>query len=162
MRNGTKNISGNYSDYEKHYILGVVYTRESNPFKGKTELKNLNSITPAYSHVEYFVQEKYRICGDKKGSGNTDNIGTIKANTIKPFIYGAGPFTFLGKDIFLEYWRNHPRYSDTNKTKSELFNDLPSYFSWVQKKDSKRASNLIKKYKEYLQFIQEKEANNWE
>lgn len=161
MRNGTKNISGTYSDYEKHYILGIVYTRETKPFRGKTELENLKTITPAYKHVECFVQEKYRICGDKKGSGNTDNIGTIKYNTIAPFVYGAGPFAFLGKEVFLDYWTHHPKYKDSLQTQAELFNSLPSYFSWVEKRDPQRAAILSKKYSEYLKFRREKDKNDW-
>lgn len=162
MRNGTKNIDGNYSDYEKHYILGIVYTREETPFQGKTELHNLDSILPAYRDVECFVQEKYRICGDKKGSGNTDNIGTIKYNTIKPFEYGAGPFAFLGKEVFLDYWTNHPKYTDSDQVKKALFNDLPSYFSWVKKSDPQKADTLSKKYSEYLAFTEIKNQNNWQ
>ncbi|MDU0403410.1 Type-2 restriction enzyme EcoRV [Lactococcus lactis] len=62
--------------------------------KGKISLKDVETIIPAYKNIEVFVQEKFRICGDKKGSGNTDNIGTIKANSIEPFVFGAGPFLF--------------------------------------------------------------------
>ena len=30
--------------------------------------------------VKYFIQEKYKIAGDKPGSGNTENIGSISSN----------------------------------------------------------------------------------
>ena len=72
--NGTKNINGKYSDYDAHYILGIVYTRESSPSTGTVSIDNLNTIVPAYKDVEFFIQEKYRICGESQGSGNTDNI----------------------------------------------------------------------------------------
>ncbi|WP_332058472.1 type II restriction endonuclease, partial [Streptococcus canis] len=127
MRNGTKNIVGNYSDYDGHYILGVVYTRETNPTTGKVAFENLDSIIPAYKNIEIFVQEKYRICGDKKGSGNTDNIGTITSASIKPFVYGAGPFSILGKDTFHDYWVNHPRYTDSKEKKQSLYNNIDTY-----------------------------------
>ncbi|HEL1266430.1 TPA: restriction endonuclease [Streptococcus equi subsp. zooepidemicus] len=156
MRNGTKNIVGHYSDYDAHYILGVVYTREPNPTVGKVNFDNLGSIIPAYKDIEVFVQEKFRICGDKKGSGNTDNIGTISAKTIEPFIYGAGPFSVLGEEVFHDYWVNHPRYTDTEEKKQTLFNNIDSYIEWVRTSDQQRADKLRKKYDEYLDAYNQK------
>lgn len=150
MRNGTKNIVGNYSDYDAHYILGVVYTRETNPTTGKVAFENLDSIIPAYKNIEIFVQEKYRICGDKKGSGNTDNIGTITSASIKPFIYGAGPFSILGKDTFHDYWVNHPRYTDSKETKQSLYNNIDTYIDWVSKTNEPKSLELKKLYSDYL------------
>lgn len=156
MRNGTKNIVGNYSDYDGHYILGVVYTRENKPTTGKVTLENLQKITPSYKEIEVFVQEKFRICGDKKGSGNTDNIGTITANTIEPFIYGAGPFSILGEDVFHDYWKNHPKYTDSAEIKASLFNDIPSYIKWVEKYDTNKAKHLKTKYTSYISQYNQK------
>lgn len=149
MRNGTKNIVGNYSDYDQHYILGVVYTRESNPTTGNINFNKISDIIPAYKNIEVFIQEKYRICGDKKGSGNTDNIGTIKANSIEPFVYGAGPFSVLGEEVFHDYWVNHPKYTDSPEKAKSLFNDLASYIEWVRKSDSDRADELNRLYNLY-------------
>lgn len=162
MRNGTKNIVGNYSDYDGHYILGVVYTREDNPSIGKQAFENLNDIIPAYKDIEMFVQEKFRICGDKKGSGNTDNIGTIKASTIKPFVYGAGPFAWLGEDVFHDYWTNHPKYKDSEEVKASLFNDLTSYIEWVNNNNPEKGAVLYEEYEAYKQWIIEKNTGNWE
>ncbi|AXY26771.1 restriction endonuclease [Suicoccus acidiformans] len=150
MRNGTKNIVGHYDDYKAHYILGVVYVREEKPTHGRVKLDKRTGIIPAYKDVEVFVQEKFRICGDKKGSGNTDNIGTIKASNIQPFVYGAGPFSYLGEDVFNHYWTNHPRYTDSKEVRDSLFTDLSSYISWIRKTDSKQASILQDKYDQYL------------
>lgn len=150
MRNGTKNIVGNYSDYDGHYILGVVYTREEKPTTGKVDFKNLESIVPAYKNIEVFVQEKYRICGDKKGSGNTDNIGTINSTSIEPFIYGAGPFSVLGDDVFNHYWKHYPRYTDSLTVKQSLYNNLEEYFEWIAKTDRAKSSELKKLYSDYL------------
>ncbi|UBH15786.1 type II restriction endonuclease [Macrococcus armenti] len=161
MRNGTKNIVGNYSDYDGHYILGIVYNREISPTKGMKDITEINSIVPAYKDIEYFIQEKFRICGEKKGSGNTDNIGTIKANSIDPFIYGAGPFAFLGEDVFFDYWKNYPRNTETKEVKKTLFNDIPSYIKWVFRKDEEKARLLERKYEEYLEFYNEKEQGKW-
>ena len=150
MRNGTKNIYGNYSDYDKHYILGIVYTREADPTKGTVSVKNLCSIKPAYKNVEFFIQEKFRICGDSKGSGNTDNIGTISSNKLDPFIYGAGPFSYLGKDIFHDYWTHYPKYKDSDTTKNSLYTNLPGYIEWLAKKDPQKADLIKIEYNKYL------------
>lgn len=158
MRNGTKNIDGHYNDYDGHYIIGVLYSREDEPTIGKTTLDNLENIIPAYKHPEVFIQEKYRICGDKKGSGNTDNIGTIKSNTIEPFVFGAGPFAFMGAESFHHYWTNHPRYRDSDAMKKSLYSDINSYIKWLRetKKEILLANEYEKKYNEYLKFIEEK------
>lgn len=158
MRNGTKNIDGHYDDYDGHYIIGVLYSRENNPTIGKTSLENLEKIIPAYKHPEVFIQEKYRICGEKKGSGNTDNIGTIKSNSMAPFIFGAGPFAFMGPDAFHHYWTNHPRYRDSEETKKSLYNSIDGYIKWLRetKMEVSLANEYEQKYNEYLSFIKEK------
>lgn len=153
---GTKNIVGNYSDYDKHYIIGVLYSRETNPTKGKLQLSNLQEIIPPYKDPEIFVQEKFRICGEKKGSGNTDNIGTIKDSSIEPFIGGFGPFAFLGIDAFNSYWSNYPYYKMPTAEKKELYSNIEEYLIWLRKIDSKLADFYEEKYKEYLDFKSKK------
>ena len=150
MRDGKKNIVGKYSDYDGHYILGVVYTREENPTLGKVDISALDSIVPSYKNIDVFVQEKFRICGDKKGSGNTDNIGTIKAASLTPFIYGAGPFSFLGKDVFHDYWVNHPKYKDSPDIKEGLYYNIETYIDWVYQKDPVKSIELRTIYTDYL------------
>lgn len=161
MRNGTKNIHGNYDDYDAHYILGIVYTREENPTIGKVSINDLDKIIPAYKNVDFFIQEKYRICGESKGSGNTDNIGTISSNKLEPFIFGAGPFSFLGPEVFHDYWVNYPKYKDSAETKASLYTNISGYIDWVRETDEERAKNLLEKYTEYLKKYQELELNNW-
>lgn len=158
MRNGSKNIDGKYEDYDGHYIIGILYSREENPTIGKTSLENLESIVPAYKHPEVFIQEKFRICGDKKGSGNTDNIGTIKSNTIEPFMHGAGPFAFMGASAFHHYWTNHPKYKDSQSTKESLYSDISGYLNWLRNTQSnpELADEYEKRYKEYKDFIKKK------
>lgn len=161
MRDGTKNIEGNYSDYDSHYILGVVYDRVNNMTAGLVNFDDLDKIIPAYKNIEFFVQEKYRICGDKKGSGNTDNIGTIKSNRIEPFVYGAGPFSFLGSDVFQDYWMNYPRNTDSREKKDSLYTNLTGYIKWLEKKDSEKAKEINKKYLTYLKEYAKMEDNSW-
>ena len=52
------------------------------------------------------MQEKWRIAGDKAGSGNTTNIGSINGY-IEDFKNGKGPFK--SEKEFLEYWRGYKR-----------------------------------------------------
>ena len=156
LRNNTKNIEGKNSDYVKHYILGILYTREEKYTKEIINFIDIDKAVPAYRDIDVFVQEKFRICGDKKGSGNTDNIGTIKANTLEPFIYGAGPFAMLGEEIYHEYWKNHPKYKDSKKVKDSLYDDLDGYISWVAKADKERAKLLRNQYEKYKLWYKEK------
>ncbi len=50
------------------------------------------------------MQEKWRIAGDRAGSGNTANIGSI-GGTIVDFSAGNGIFDSEAE--FLEYWRGY-------------------------------------------------------
>ena len=152
LRNGTKNIDGKYSDYDAHYILGIVYTRTDNATIGKINIDNLNSIIPAYKDPEYFVQEKFRICGEKKGSGNTDNIGTIKSKDIKDFKDGLGPFSFLGKDAFELYWKNYPKYKDSDSEKANKYNDIDGFISWLSRTNNELSETYRERYKRYKEY----------
>lgn len=153
---GSKNIEGNYSEYDAHYILGVVYAREENPTKGKILINNLKNIVPCYKDVEFFVQEKFKICGERKGSGNTDNIGTINAD-ITYFREGRGPFSILGKDIFEDYWKNYPKYKDSKEIKDSLYTTIDGYIRWVRESQGnlEKAKSLEAKYAEYKKSLLE-------
>lgn len=138
LRNGTKNIVGHYDNYIKHYIIGFVYDREESPTTQCTHYEDRDSIIPAYKNVEFFVQEKYKIAGEQKGSGNTDNIGTISANSIEPFRLGYGPFSVLGEEIFEDYRRHYPKYTDTKK----LYTNLPTYIEWKKQIGDPHATRI--------------------
>ena len=109
MENNTKNIAYPYDQYIKHYVIGFVYDRVSGSRAGQV-LHIGDKIYPPYKGVEYFMQEKYKIAGDKPGSGNTENIGSILTNNIEDFVQGKGSFAKLGNDVFENYWRGYPRY----------------------------------------------------
>jgi len=124
MRNEKKNIEFSYSTYQKHYIVGFVYTRNAVVVANSPHIYTLaerGTIPSPTKDIEYFVQEKYRIASDRPGSGNTTNIGSITATSIAEFAAGNGPFTSLGDATFLDYWRN---YSDTT------YKSLSGYHSW--------------------------------
>ncbi|MFA5421726.1 MAG: type II restriction endonuclease [Bacilli bacterium] len=127
LRNGTKNIAYHYNEYIKHYVIGFVYDRVNGTRPG-TINSIYDQILPPYRNVEYFMQEKYKIAGDKPGSGNTENIGTFKSSNINDFINGNGPFSTLGNSVFEDYWRNYPKYRE-NDIK---FRNLQEYFVYKQ------------------------------
>lgn len=78
MRNNTKNIEYKYTDYAKHYVIGFVYKRNDAAQESRVyDFKNRSEIVFPYYDVKYFMEEKYKIAGDKPGSGNTENIGSF-------------------------------------------------------------------------------------
>lgn len=127
LRNGTKNIEGHYNDYHKHYVVGFIYDRATEQDSTILKITDLDSITPPILNVECFVQEKYKIVGEKPGSGNTENIGSIKTNSIDYLKEGKGPFSYLGQEVYEHYWANYPRY----KASTQEYTTLSEYFEWL-------------------------------
>lgn len=116
MRDGKKNISYPYSQYSKHYIIGFIYTRNKDASEGAVyNIDKLNEISMPYKDVEVFVQEKYKIAGEKPGTGDTENIGSYKTNRMDYLINGEGPFSELGIEIFEKYWSGYPKYRAVEK-----------------------------------------------
>ena len=156
LRNdGTKNIYRTYDDYDAHYVLAFLYSRTNRFETTRVPVANMDSIRPAYEDVEVAFMEKYRLAGDKTGSGNTDNLATFKATSMEPFQYGAGPFALLGPDVFEHYWRNHPRNADSAEVKSAKFKNLPAYFDWLERQDSAPfdPAQLRASYAQYKDFV---------
>lgn len=146
IRNNTKNIMYPYNTYSQHYVIGFLYSRNEYSIEGKiVNNAELDSISPLYKDVEFFVQEKYKIAGDKPGSGNTENIGPFLTTNINDFKLGNGPFSILGKDIYEEYWRNYPKYRQNNGS----FNSLDTYFDWLltQGRPNEQARQLYNQWK---------------
>jgi Restriction endonuclease EcoRV len=130
-RDKDKNIQFPYSQYLRHYCLGVIYTRTDvsddlaeteiyqvqelkeeyetqNKKVGQptvTTVKNLKSITSVIKDFDFFAAEKWKIASDKQGSGNTANIGSIF--DIDDLKNENGIFSKLGEEWFDEYWINH-------------------------------------------------------
>lgn len=68
--------------------------------------------------MQFFAEEKWRIASDRRGSGNTANIGSI--NKIEDILSGNGMFSMLGEEWFDDYWMNYGKITvqdDTGKTK---------------------------------------------
>lgn len=128
MRNNTKNIAYKYTDYKKHYIIGFVYKRnglaqESRIFKFEERKK----IEFPYNNVRYFMEEKYKVAGDKPGSGNTENIGSFPTKNFYDLECGRGPFSELGQDIFDIYWKYYPKYRSPEKE----YTSLDEFLDWL-------------------------------
>jgi len=86
----SKNIVFPYSQYGQHWIIGFVYrrTESKRDTSGRIySFDTLKEIPVPFDDVEVFMQEKWRIAGDRAGSGNTTNIGSI-TGTIADFSAG--------------------------------------------------------------------------
>lgn len=129
MRDGTKNIAYPYDQYAKHYVIGFVYTRNENATEGKKfDIKDLSKLQVPYKDVEVFVQEKYRIAGDKPGSGDTENIGSFKTSNMDYLIGGEGPFSELGIDTYENYWAGYKKYRG-----EKTYTSLDEYFDFQER-----------------------------
>ena len=51
------------------------------------------------------MAEKWKIAADRRGSGNTANIGSIQR--IPDILSGNGMFANLGEEWFDDYWMNY-------------------------------------------------------
>lgn len=130
MRNNTKNIEYVYTDYIKHYVIGFVYKRNDCAQESRVyDYSNRSEIEFPYFDVQYFMQEKYKIAGDKPGSGNTENIGSFSSRKISDFKAGNGPFNELGQDAFDIYWKYYPKYRATE----QAYTSLGAFLEWLPK-----------------------------
>ena len=120
-RSSTKNIQFPYSSYLGHFCLGIIYSRHAQRDIDETmsfNIDKLQSIASVIKNFQFFIVEKWQIASDKKGSGNTANIGSI--NKIPDILNGRGLFSNLGEQWFNDYWMNYGKITitDTNgKTK---------------------------------------------
>lgn len=124
LENEAKNIVYPYSQYGQHWVIGFVYRRvaENTTDVAKVySITDLNQIPSPLSDVEFFMQEKWKIAGDKAGSGNTTNIGSIR-DTIKDFQQGNGPF--VSEKEFTEYWRG---YRKTSRERLKSYSDISEF-----------------------------------
>ena len=125
IRNNTKNIVFPFDQYAKHIIIGFVYSRAETLSLLSSNIRKRGSVLSPFSDVEWFVQEKYRIASDKPGSGNTANIGSIRAKSVTELSEGNGPFSTYGESVFLEYWRNY----GTSST-DRAYTNIEEYLKW--------------------------------
>jgi len=128
MRNNTKNIEYKYTDYVKHYVIGFVYRRNEDVQESYVyNFNHRHNIIAPYKDIRFFIQEKYKIAGDKPGSGNTENIGSISSTDFNDFKLGRGPFSELGADAFDIYWKYYPKF----RTQDKAYTCLNEFFDWL-------------------------------
>ncbi len=128
MRDNKKNIAYRYTEYSKHYVIGFVYIRNDNAQESRVyEYEHRDQIVCPYREVRFFMQEKYKIAGDKPGSGNTENIGSIASRDFDDFKYGRGPFAVLGHDVYDLYWKYYPKY----RSRERSYSSLEEFIAWL-------------------------------
>ncbi len=107
-RTSTKNIQYPYGSYSGHFCLGIIYTRRN--IEKEEELRaycvdEIESIPAVIGDFLFFAEEKWKIASDKRGSGNTANIGSIQR--ISDIITGNGVFAKAGEALFDDDWANY-------------------------------------------------------
>lgn len=128
MRNNTKNIEYQYTDYTKHYVIGFVYKRNDAAQESRVyRYEDRSKIAFPYYDVKYFIVEKYKIAGDKPGSGNTENIGSFSTKNFLDLQNGRGPFSELGVDVFDIYWKYYPKY----RASERAYTSLSEFLHWL-------------------------------
>ena len=131
-RDSSKNIQYPYNDYSGHFCLGIIYSRAILTAEFETRkysLDELEQIPSVINHFTFFAVEKWKIASDKRGSGNTANIGSIK--NVADILNGNGVFAIAGEDIFDDYWSNYGKIqieTEDGKRKSMTsFNEYIAY-----------------------------------
>ena len=131
-RASTKNIQFPYSSYSGHFCLGIIYDRLDGSAIDETKshtLQELDSITSVISNIQFFIAEKWKIAGDKRGSGNTANIGSIRR--IEDIISGNGMFANLGEEWFDDYWMNYGKITvKTNSGETKRITSLEDFVEY--------------------------------
>ncbi len=135
-RKSTKNITFPYAEYDKHYVLGVIYTKQD---KSIDEYKlysihDLGKILSVIKDIELILQEKYKLATDRPGSGNTKNIGST--TNIEELRNGTGVFAKHGVKVFDDYWmyymaKDMARQHDLKKPP---YRNLKEYFEYKKGK----------------------------
>ena len=129
LRNNTKNILYPYDTYKHHWVIGFLYSRQdknNQPFV--VPYSERHKITSSYGQVEFFIQEKYKIVGERPASGNTTNLGSFPAKSVRELADGKGPFAKLGKGVCDEYWRNFEK-----NTKKRKYTSIKEFMKWQKK-----------------------------
>lgn len=129
IRNGIKNIEFPYRQYAEEWVIGFIYTRKSskNALKQIYDLERLDEIPLPFENVSWFVARKWKIAGDRAGSGNTTNIGSI-SGSLDDFRNESG--LFRSKEEFLEYWQN---YGITVYEREGKYRNLTEFKRWRQR-----------------------------
>ncbi|MBM3134575.1 MAG: restriction endonuclease [Chloroflexi bacterium] len=138
QRQSTKNITFPYEQYAAHFVLGVVYSRsEAIDERRVYTLDELQDIVSVVKDFTFLLQEKWRIAGERPGSGNTKNIGSVR--DIRALIEGSGPFAPYGEDVFDDYWMNYLTEDMARAIDSVVpYRNLEEYWAWRERVHRRR------------------------
>jgi hypothetical protein len=161
-RTSKKNIQFPYSEYLGHLCLGIIYSRGKNTSIDETKrykVEQLESITSVIRDIHFFVAEKWKIAGDKSGSGNTANIGSIRK--IDDILNENGIFSILGEDWFDDYWMNYGKITVTDKNgKTKTITSLVDFIDFRGGDKAlivQRAKKVVKAKKKEENIAEKKE-----
>lgn len=130
-RSSSKNIQYPYKDYSGHFCLGIIYKRSKPDKMEEANTYSVDDLTDIPSVIHdfiFFVEEKWKIASDKGGSGNTANIGSIRA--IEDIINGNGVFAKAGEAIFDDYWMNYGKIEVLVGAESKKLTSLEEYLNY--------------------------------
>lgn len=131
QRGSPKNVTFPYGQYAKHFVLGTVYSRVDEIIDERRiyKLDELQDIVSVVRNFSFILQEKWRLAGERPGSGNTKNIGSIRA--IEALVSGNGPFASQGEAVFDDYWMNYLTEDMARAIDSEVpYRNLDEYWKW--------------------------------
>ena len=132
FRDSNKNITFPYKKYSKHYILGIIYTKQEKLIDENKvySIDDLEEILSVVKDFDFLVQEKYKIAKDRPGNGNTKNIGScVKISELKE---GLGPFSKMGVKVFDDFWMNYmtTEMARTAKLRKAPYTNLKEYLKY--------------------------------
>lgn len=131
QRYSTKNITFPYEQYAAHFVLGVIYSHQNGVIDERRiytldELQNIVSVAKDFT---FLLQEKWRIAGEKPGSGNTKNIGSVR--DIHALVNDSGAFASYGEEVFDDYWMNYLTGDMARAIDSHVpYSNLEEYWKW--------------------------------
>lgn len=150
-RDSAKNTTYPYNQYDGHFVLGVIYSKNLDAADERKHftLNELDTIPSVIRDFQFFAQPKFRIAASRPGSGNTKNIGSV--TKIDQLINGTGPFAELGEEVYDDYWMY---YLTADMARSleivRPYADLKSYTAYKQ-----RGSETLQKFQDQIEQLPE-------
>lgn len=138
QRKSSKNITFPYEQYAAHFVLGVIYSHHDEVIDERRiyTLDALQDIVSVVKDFTFLLQEKWRIAGEKPGSGNTKNIGSVR--DIHALVNGSGAFASYGEEVFDDYWMNYLTRDMARAIDSHVpYSNLEEYWKWRGRPQSK-------------------------
>jgi len=139
QRQSTKNITFPYKEYAAHFVLGVIYSRREEVLDERRvhKLDELQDIVSVVKDFTFLLQEKWRLAGERPGSGNTKNIGSVR--DLESLVKGTGPFASYGLEVFDDYWINYLTADMARAIDSEVpYRNLAQYWKWRDRARARR------------------------